>query len=186
MWGRQGKATIIVKNGSGSGSVWGGQERGDPRRSCHLTLFVNFGESWIVLPLYLQCFCPLGALSLLGLHVVPGAVHAIDSPCCWLRGSAHTSCVLSDTAFWCPLKWLLCSVVLYSFVSHPCPKKDVLVTPFHLRNISWWGTAGSAAPFASALCRAAAGSGVQVLVCLIGWAGCFKSLHSWKNKSWAL
>lgn len=122
MWGRQGKATIIVKNGSGSGSVWGGQERGDPRRSCHLTLFVNFGESWIVLPLYLQCFCPLGALSLLGLHVVPGAVHAIDSPCCWLCGSAHTSCVLSDTAFWCPLKWLLCSVVLYSFVSHPCPK----------------------------------------------------------------
>jgi len=110
-----------------------------------------------------------------------GLCMPLTHPGCWLPGSAHASCVLSDTAFWCPWKWLLCSAVLYSFVSHPCPKKDVLVTPFHPRNVSCWGTAGTAAPSAPALCRAAAGSGVRVTVQLIGWAGCFKSLYSFNK-----
>lgn len=88
VWGRQRKATIIVKSGLGPGCVWGGQERGDSNPSS-LTQFVPFSKSLSTLsflfPTSFPCLCSF--------CTAPWAVYATDSA--WLLAPSQAQYTLA-------------------------------------------------------------------------------------------
>lgn len=156
VWGRQRKATIIVKSGLGPGRVWGGQERGDSKPSS-LTQFVRFGKSLSTL----SFMFPMSFPCLRSFCTAPWAVCATDSA--WLLAPSQAQYTLAA-------RWVtqlfgdLRSGRCYTRLCVVCTwiEKDVLVTALPSWNISWWGAAGTAASSAPALCRAVADSGACI------------------------